>query len=188
MATIYRKTAKGYTEIETRALRLSPRLRSALIFVDGRRTDAELQRMILQQPEETLRGLVEQGFIEAVAITQPTAQPPTQPTAQPGAQPRASALPPVQAQAPLPGAAAGPRPAVAGMSPRSFEALRADLVRSFTDSVGPMSDALAIKMERARSTGELRALAETAQRIIANARGGQAATDFGTKFIGPLTG
>ena len=62
MATIYRKTAKGHTEIETRALRLSPRLRSALILVDGRRTDAELQRMILQQPDETLRGLVEQWW------------------------------------------------------------------------------------------------------------------------------
>ena len=180
MATIYRKTPKGRTEIETRALRLSPRLRSALILVDGRRTDAELQRMILQQPDETLRGLVEQGFIETI--------PSTQPTAQPGEQPRANPLPPVVAQAPLPAAAPSPRPAVVGMSPRSFEALRADLVRSFTDSVGPMSDALAIKMERARSASELRALAETAQRVIANTRGGQAATDFGTKFIGPLTG
>jgi hypothetical protein len=77
---------------------------------------------------------------------------------------------------------------MSSMSPRTFEALRADLVRSFTDSVGPMSDALAIKMERARSAGELLALAETAQRIIANARGGQAASDFGSKFIGRLAG
>ena len=75
MATIYRKTPKGHTEIETRALRLSPRLRSALILVDGRRTDAELQRMILQQPDETLHGLVDQGFIEVISITQPLAAP-----------------------------------------------------------------------------------------------------------------
>lgn len=193
MATIYRKTPKGHTEIETRALRLAPRLRTALILVDGRRSDAELQHMILQQPDETLRGLVEQGFIEVISITAPGAPPAAQPTTQPTTQsitqsitpPRANpVLPVVQ---PTPAAVARP-PAAAGMSPRSFETLRASLVRSFTDSVGPMSDALAIKMERARSASELRALAETAQRIIANTRGGQAATDFGTKFIGPLAG
>ena len=39
MATVYRKTDKGRNEIETRANRLLPRLRSALIVVDGQRND-----------------------------------------------------------------------------------------------------------------------------------------------------
>ncbi|MEO7851869.1 MAG: hypothetical protein ABIR94_06380 [Rubrivivax sp.] len=71
---------------------------------------------------------------------------------------------------------------------RNFETFRADLVRSFTDTVGPMSEALAIKMERARTGDELRTLAQMAQRIIGNARGGQAANEFGAKFLGPLGG
>ena len=42
MATIYSKTADGQNEIETRARRLSPRARSTLILVDGKRSEAEL--------------------------------------------------------------------------------------------------------------------------------------------------
>ncbi|MDP3085766.1 MAG: hypothetical protein Q8N44_19040, partial [Rubrivivax sp.] len=67
MATIYRKTAKGLTEIATREHRLTPRLRSALIVTDGKRNDAELRALISQQADETLASLLEQGFIEAVA-------------------------------------------------------------------------------------------------------------------------
>lgn len=181
MAIIYRKTAKGHTEIETRALRLAPRFRSALILVDGRRSDAELLRMILQQPAETLQALFEQGFIDVIAINAPAGPPHSTGLAPPVAQPPAAAS---ATPAPTPLS----RPAAPAMPARSFEALRAALVRSFTDSVGPMSDALAIKMERARGADELRVLAETAQRIIANARGGQAANDFRTNFIAPLGG
>ena len=181
MAMIYRKTAKGHTEIETRALRLAPRFRSALILVDGRRSDAELLRMILQQPAETLQTLVEQGFIEVIAISAPVAPPHGTGLAPPVAQSPAAA-------SAIPALAPMSRPAALGPPARSFESLRAALVRSFTDSVGPMSDALAIKMERARGADELRVLAETAQSIIANARGGQAASEFRTKFIAPLGG
>ena len=56
MPLIYRKTAKGLSEIETRANRLPPRLRSALIVVDGKRNLAELRPLILQ-PDETLAAL-----------------------------------------------------------------------------------------------------------------------------------
>ncbi len=174
MATIYRKTPKGHAEIESRALRLSPRMRSALILVDGRRTDDDLQRVILAQPAETLQSLLDLGLIEVISITPPAAPP------------RAAA--PLQ-PSPRPATPAAAAPAATPTLPaRSFESLRADLVRSFTDSVGPMSEALAIKMERARSPDELRTLAQTAQRIIGNARGGQAANDFGTRFLGPLGG
>ena len=67
MATVYRKTAKGQTEIETRAHRLLPRLRSALILVDGRKTDVELAGLILAEPAATLAGLLADGFIEVLA-------------------------------------------------------------------------------------------------------------------------
>lgn len=166
MATIYRKTSKGHSEIETRAHRLSPRLRSALILVDGRRSDDEVRPLIPQQAEETLQLLVEQAFIEIIGITQDAPR-----AAQPAARP-VEAAPPV-----------APPPASPAVSPRDFATTRAQAVRLFTDMVGPMAEALALKMERARSIDELRPLVQTAQRIIGNARGGQAAADYGTRFL-----
>jgi len=166
MATIYRKTAKGHSEIETRAHRLSPRLRSALILIDGRRSDDEVRQLIPQQADETLQLLVEQAFIEIIGITQDAPRVP-QPQARP-----VEAVP-----------AAVPPPAAPAVPPRDFATTRTQAVRLFTDMVGPMAEALAMKMERTRSIDELRPLVQTAQRIIGNARGGQAAADYGTRVL-----
>jgi hypothetical protein len=184
MATIYRKTAKGHSEIETRALRLSPRLRSALILIDGRRSDDDMRKLILQQPDETLRTLSEQGFIEIIAITQeqPTLRQPSNVAA-----PRQPALAPAAVAAPAP--APPPAQEAAAAAPaRNFEATRAQAVRALTDLVGPMAEALAIKMERTRNAAELRPLVKTAQTIVGNARGGQAAADYGARFLGSAGG
>ena len=64
MSIIYRKTALGADEIQTRARRLAPRLRSALILVDGRRSDEELARMV-PQAAEALAQLAAEGYIDA---------------------------------------------------------------------------------------------------------------------------
>jgi hypothetical protein len=150
MATTYRKSSKGVAEIETRAHRLPPRLRSALIVVDGRRSATELYKLIPQQAEETVAALLEQGFIEAVA------------------------------QAP---SAAAPAPRPAGPpAPVDFDSRRRDAVRRFTDLVGPMGEALAMRMERCRSADELRPLLALASQILANTRGRQAATDYSARF------
>ena len=173
MATIYRKTAKGHSEIETRAHRLSLRLRSALIMVDGRRSDDEVHKLMPQHAEDTLQQLVEQGFIEIIGITQ-------------------DALP-ARAPAPMQPAAATPAPAAPlavppSMPPRDFATTRLQAVRLFTEMVGPMAEALAMKMKRARSPDELVPLMQTAQRIIGNARGGAAAADYATRVLGPDRG
>ena len=173
MATIYRKTAKGHSEIETRAHRLSLRLRSALIMVDGRRSDDEVHKLMPQHAEDTLQQLVEQGFIEIIGITQ-------------------DALP-ARAPAPMQPAAATPAPAAAlavppSMPPRDFATTRLQAVRLFPEMVGPMAEARAMKMERARSPDELVPLMQTAQRIIGNARGGAAAADYATRVLGPDRG
>jgi hypothetical protein len=93
MASLYRKTDKGIAEIETRAHRLTPRLRTALIMVDGRRTEDELRTLIGGQPDDVLAALHEQGFIEAIA-TMPA---------------RNSAPPPAAAAPAAPAAPAGGR-------------------------------------------------------------------------------
>ena len=183
MANIYRKTAKGHSEIETRALRLAPRLRSALILIDGRRSDDELRKLILQQPDETLHTLREQGLIEVIGITHDAPAPRVQASA---AAPAAMAVRAAAAPSSTPSAvvavAAVPAPA------RSFEAARADAVRAFTDLVGPMAEALAIKMERTRSYDELRPLVQTAQTVIGNSRGSQAAAGYVSKVYGSARG
>ncbi|MBN8493670.1 MAG: hypothetical protein J0M00_19865 [Burkholderiales bacterium] len=169
MATIYRKTAKGHSEIETRSHRLSPRLRSALILVDGRRSDDELRKLIPQQSDDSLQFLNEQGFIEIIGITQSAV-----PAARPVPAAAAPSAPPASRPQPL------EQPSI---PPSDFAATRALAVRLFTDMVGPMAEALALKMERTRSPDELRPLVQTAQRIIGNTRGGQAAADYGTRLL-----
>lgn len=66
MPTLYRKTEKGTAEIATRANRLVPRLRAALIIVDGRRALDELCQLLPGQGEEAVLTLLEAGYIEPV--------------------------------------------------------------------------------------------------------------------------
>jgi hypothetical protein len=164
MATIYRKTAKAQEEIDTRAHRLVPRLRTALILVDGRRTDDELRKMIMLQADETLAALLAQGFIEVAG--------------------EAEAVPARPAAAPVAAAVRTPAAAVAVPAGKAFEQRRREAVRAFTDLVGPMGELLAIKMEKARSADELRPLLEMARQIIANSRGGSAAAQFAERHVG----
>lgn len=154
MPLIYRKTAKGLNEIETRAHRLPPRLRSALIVVDGRRDVNELKPLILAQPDETLQALAEQGFIEVVGET---------------------AAPP-----PPPKPAAPPPPAASGAG--DFDATRKAAVRALNDQLGPAAETLSIKMEKARNLAELMPLLVQAAQAIANMRGRAAAQAFAQRF------
>ena len=92
MALIYGKTAKGLAEISTRAHRLTPRMRGALILVDGKRDVDELKGLVSQQAEETLRALAEQGFIETVGAPSPAAAPTVAAPVQDFAQTRRAAV------------------------------------------------------------------------------------------------
>jgi hypothetical protein len=158
MPLIYRKTAKGLNEIETRAHRLPPRLRSALIVVDGRRAIDDLRPLILQQPDETLATLVEQGFIEAFGD--------------------APAPPKPAPAAPQP--APAPAPAAAGNS--DFDGTRRAAVRALNDLIGPAAETMAIKMEKARNLGELLPLLVQAAQTVAAMRGRAAAEAFAKRF------
>lgn len=71
MGAIFRKTDKGVLELETRAERLRPRLRSALILVDGRISDTDLVKLIPIEPQATLAALLAEGFIEVAAVSAP---------------------------------------------------------------------------------------------------------------------
>lgn len=154
MTKIFRKTGKGIEEIATRAHRLVPRLRTALILVDGTRSDAEFGSLITQDAAQTLEELRSLGYIEVVSVVEAPAKPE-----------KASA------------SAAAP-----AAPDKSFAAFRAEAVRAFNDLTGPTGEALAIKMEKATSREQLAPLLQTAYQIIGNSRGAQAATEFKARF------
>jgi hypothetical protein len=158
MATTYAKTAAGQNEIETRARRISPRHRSLLILIDGKRTDAELGALV-QQFDETLPALLEAGLIEVVATT------PAKPSKEPPVAPEVA-----------PAAPAGGE---------DFQTMRREAVRAVNDLLGPSGESLALRLERAADAEELRAALERAVAYIANARGGGAAAQFASRFVKP---
>lgn len=160
MSTVYRKTAKGQAEIDTRAHRLLPRLRQALILVDGRKTDAELSKLILAEPEATLATLQTDGFIEAVATVADT--PPER---------KADA-------ATAPAGAAPARKAVV-----SVDAIRRDAVRFLNDQLGPAAEGISLKLERVKTMPELRPLLVSAAQLLVSVRGADAAQAFADRFL-----
>ena len=157
MATIHRKSAKGVAEIETRAHRLAPRLRSLLILVDGRKSDDDLARL-MPQADGGLAQLLADGFIEPAAVPVTPARPPERPapsaTATDAAQRTAADLPALQRLA----------------------------VRQLTELVGPLGEGLALRIEKARTFEELQPLLATAEQVITNTRGRQAAADFAARL------
>jgi hypothetical protein len=158
MASVYRKTAKGLSEIETRANRLVPRLRTSLILVDGRRSDDDLRALIAGDAVEVLGALLADGYIEVIASTPP-----------PRAAPPAAAPPPV--------------PAAAGASPRKFEELRRMAVRYLNDQMGPSGESVALKIEKAQNVRELTAQLETATQYLRASRGEAVAREFAARFL-----
>jgi len=157
MATIYSKTADGQHEIETRTRRLTPRARSLLILIDGKRTHEDLAALV-QQLDETLPALLEAGLVQIVA----------------GAPTKTSA-----AKEPV------PAPAAPAEITEDLVTLRRDAVRAVNDLLGPSGESLALRLERAADVEELRAALERAVAYIANARGGGAAAQFASRFIKP---
>lgn len=164
MATIYRKSRIGQAEIETRSLRLLPRLRNLLIIVDGRRDVEALQALLGYVPTDALNELLSYGLIEALP-------------------PRAD----LPAAAPLPAPAdatpkASPSTRPAALNAAALEQLRRDAVRALNDTLGPAAETTAIRMERARTEAELRTLVERAADMIASVRGRAAGRAYAERY------
>jgi hypothetical protein len=166
MTTVYRKSVKGQHEIETRANRLAPRLRTALILVDGRRTDADLRTLIQTEPDAALLALLEADYIEVVSAQ--LSSPPTLPAApwRPAAE-----FPPV------------PAVASAAVNPAAFAERRRAVVRHLTDQLGPVAETVALRIEKARNWEELRPALDLGLRLLQTARGSGAAAQFAARFI-----
>lgn len=161
MASVYRKTEKGLAEIETRAHRLPPRLRTALIMVDGHRTDEELTKLIALDADMVLTTLLDQGFIEVLATLAPK-PPPRPPAAAP---------------------AAGPAPSAGGGGAKALEERKRMAVRFLNDHLGPSAESLALKIEKATDWNDLKNHLEMAEHFLRSGRGASTAQEFAAKFI-----
>lgn len=159
MATVYRKTAKGVSEIESRANPLLPRARGALILVDGRRTDEDLRKLISGDAQGILKGLADGGYIEPVT-------PPQRPPVAPGASRRREE--------------ADPRPAVLEV--------RRLAVHRLLELLGPGAEPMAMRIEKLKTWEELLPVLNVACAMIRDARGTTIALGFAERFVTPYEG
>jgi DNA-binding transcriptional ArsR family regulator len=149
MGIVYRKTEKGHTEIATRAHRLVPRLRSALILVDGKRSDEELAKLIPAPADGVLASLQADGFIETLAA--PATAAPVIPTAAP--------------------------PSVAAVV-LTVDETRRRAVRWLSDHLGPYADPLNLRLEKVKTAEELRAALLLAVSFVRQQLGAARAQEF----------
>jgi hypothetical protein len=167
MPITYRKTDKGRREIETRQHGLSPRMRGALIMVDGQRSDEVLRTMVMGDPETALRWLLDEGFIEVVAVTE--ARAPVRPVA-----------PPTVAAPVAPPPPPAPQEIDVG---RTLEDRKRRAVRFLNERLGPSAEGVSMKIERARNIRDVLLAFESAERLVAMAGGPAAGAEFRTLFI-----
>lgn len=158
MGTIYRKTEKGQAEIATRQFKLVPRLRSALILIDGKRNDDELRKLIATQAEETLQALQDEGFIEAASVI---------------------------AERPAAKSAATAQAATATEGGRTPEESRRRAVRWIADRMGPLGDMVNMRIEAAKSPEDLQAALLSARNVIRDQLGAARALEFQDEIITP---
>ena len=175
MPIIFRKTAKGLAEVESRAHRLAPRLRGMLILVDGQRDSDDLGRLVAQDAIDTLAALAEQGLIEAVGETLAVAEPAAAygPLAI-----SASASTPALA----PALAPTPVPAPAHPSTRELVALRRQVARALKEELGASARPLVKRIEGVRSAEDLKPLLSQSVKLVLAARGKTVADAFATRM------
>ena len=159
---VYQKSAKGSEAIATRRHGLSPKLRSLLILIDGKRDYQELARIsnTLGDTEQLLGQLLDEGCIEPV----PKA-----------ARAAAGLVPKVAVPVPIHASSA---PAAAPASSISLADARRHAVRRLIDIVGPNADEICMRIESARSVADFLAAVAQAEAMVRQFRGVNSAAEF----------
>lgn len=160
--TVYQKSGKGSQALATRDPALTPKLRSMLILVDGKRTVEELAKLaaMLGDPEELLAQLVQ------LEMVQPCASAPAPLAASSAPAPLAAS----SAPAPLAGAVTLP------------EAQRF-AVRRLTDLLGPTAEELCLRIEHTRNAVDFAAAIKKAEAVLRDFKGAEAAATFAREML-----
>jgi hypothetical protein len=153
---VFHKTEAGAREVTAPERRLSPKLRRALILVDGTKAVTDLAPMF--RPGEVDAILAELQAMGLVSLA--------------GGE-----------IAPVSSAPASAAPAAAGaLSPERFNEIRKAAVREISHRLGPNGDALAIKVDRCRTPEELRVALREAEKILASFLGAEYGRTFAQKI------
>lgn len=195
----YHKSAKGAEAIATRQQSgLTPRQRSMLILVDGRRSYAELARLarVLGDPEQLLAQLSTEGYIEAGP---PRAGPPTAPAPLfdsdaldatwgylSGPVPLDSGPVPLDSMPqPLdsaPGALVTPAARAV-----SLDQAKTAAVARLKDLLGPEADDLCVRLEAAASPQEFRAAVRRTEAVLRAVVGPELAAQFLSEVVAAIS-
>jgi hypothetical protein len=164
---VYTKTSKGVSEVAARGGALSLTARRVLIMVDGKRSVAELAP--LARPGE-IDGLITtletQGYIQRMQGAEAA---PAHPAAT-----RSLDLPTVAGIEvhPLGGEAADERNLL------TIDEAKRRAVRALIDRLGPDGEVMSMRIEKCRTSDELRERLKEAERFVAGMLGETAVADF----------
>lgn len=150
---VYRKSSKGSEAIATRQHGLTPKARSMLILIDGKRGFGELAKMgqVVGDPEQLLSQLLEQGFIEP-------------------------------APAAAPAASAGGAAAAANERKFSLAEAQRFASRKLFDLLGPSSEPACLRIESARNTQDFLAAIAFAEIMVNDVRSSKVAGQFAAEM------
>ena len=152
---IFDKTDKGREEIATRKYKVSPRLRSLLVMIDGKQSADELLKKVsgLGLTADNLAELSAGGFIQEVALPEPAA--------------------------PVPDDTAAAAP-VSGQS--SYQAIYQFYTETIKTTIGLRGYALQLKVEKAASVDDLRELRAPYLEAVLQAKGNEVARSLRSRL------
>ncbi|MBL0142859.1 MAG: hypothetical protein IPP91_12345 [Betaproteobacteria bacterium] len=154
---VFHKTGTGASEIASPAHGLAPKLRRALILVDGAKRVADLASAFRPgEVDAILLDLQAKGLVSLAG----------------GA---AAAMP-------APSASGTPELADWSITGTHFEEVRRRAMREISDRMGPNGDTLALKIERCKSPDDLRAALREAEKILASFLGAEYGRTFARKI------
>jgi hypothetical protein len=143
--TTYHKSALGAEAIATRSAAITPKMRSMLILIDGKRGFDELAKLgaMLGDPEQLMTQLADQGFIEPVA----------------------GSAAPSSAPAPLAHSSSTPAP-LAGAKPLTLTEAQRLAARRLTDMLGPAAEDICMRIEATKNAQEFMAAIHKAESML----------------------
>lgn len=163
---VFDKTEKGRAEIATRNYHLAPRLRTLLVLVDGKQSKEDLLKKVngIGLGEESIEELVKGGFIEIMSAAATLAAEPA-PTAVPE-----KAAAPSSPETILP------------EGENQFQAIYHFYTETIKSTIGLRGYGLQLKVEKAASIDDFRALRQPYLEAVLKAKGNEMARSLRSRL------
>jgi hypothetical protein len=167
---VFDKTEKGREEIATRKHHLAPRLRTLLVLIDGKQGKEELLKKVagIGLGEESIEELANNGFIEIPAASQPAAV-------------VEAAVLPKQPEQPTMTAPA-PADAILPEGENQFQAVYHFYTETIKSTIGLRGYGLQLKVEKAATIDDFRALRQPYLEAVLKAKGNEMARSLRSRL------